>query len=63
MPEVQEYYSFTLVPEFTTPDWAKGAVFYQIFPDRFCNGNPDNDVVDGEYIYIKQRVGTGKGLD
>ncbi len=56
MPEVQEYYSFTLVPEFTTPDWAKGAVFYQIFPDRFCNGNPDNDVVDGEYIYIKQRV-------
>ena len=21
---------------FTTPDWAKGAVIYQIFPDRFC---------------------------
>jgi len=22
--------------DFTTPDWAKGAVIYQIFPDRFC---------------------------
>ena len=22
-------------PDFTTPDWAKGAVIYQIFPDRF----------------------------
>lgn len=22
-------------PDFTTPDWAKGAIIYQIFPDRF----------------------------
>ncbi|GMK37977.1 neopullulanase [Paenibacillus sp. CCS19] len=22
------------------PNWAKQAVFYQIFPDRFCNGDP-----------------------
>ena len=22
--------------DFTTPDWAKGAAIYQIFPDRFC---------------------------
>lgn len=28
---------------FTTPDWMKNAVIYQIFPDRFCNGNKDND--------------------
>lgn len=28
--------------DFTTPDWAKGAVFYQIFPDRFHkSGQPD----------------------
>jgi glycosidase len=26
-----------------TPDWAKGAVWYQIFPERFRNGSPDND--------------------
>ena len=22
--------------DFSTPDWAKGAVIYQVFPDRFC---------------------------
>ncbi len=26
-----------------TPDWAKDAVWYQIFPERFCNGDPAND--------------------
>jgi cyclomaltodextrinase len=25
------------------PGWAKGAVAYQIFPERFCNGEPAND--------------------
>ncbi|MGC8784416.1 MAG: glycoside hydrolase family 13 protein [Armatimonadota bacterium] len=29
--------------EFHTPDWVKHAVFYQIFPDRFANGDPSND--------------------
>lgn len=27
----------------TVPAWVKHAVFYQIFPDRFANGNPRND--------------------
>lgn len=27
----------------TTPDWAKHAVFYQIFPERFANGDRRND--------------------
>jgi len=30
-------------PDFTTPDWTHGAVVYQIFPDRFYNGDPSND--------------------
>ncbi|HEY8238433.1 MAG TPA: alpha-amylase family glycosyl hydrolase, partial [Candidatus Limnocylindrales bacterium] len=30
-------------PAFTTPDWAKGAVAYQIFPDRFFDGDPTNN--------------------
>lgn len=30
-------------PAFTTPDWAKGAVAYQIFPDRFFDGDPSNN--------------------
>jgi glycosidase len=31
-------------PDFTTPDWLKGGVMYQIFPDRFCRQGdfPDN---------------------
>lgn len=28
---------------FETPDWAKRAVWYQIFPERFRNGDPAND--------------------
>lgn len=28
---------------FKVPEWAKHAVFYQIIPDRFANGNPTND--------------------
>lgn len=28
------------------PDWAKGIVFYQIFPERFQNGNKGNDPAD-----------------
>ncbi len=45
-------YLFRIVPGFRTPDWAKGAVMYQIFVDRFCNGNVDNDVKTGEYYYL-----------
>ncbi len=26
-----------------TPDWAKGTVWYQIFPERYRNANPAND--------------------
>ena len=45
-------YNFSIMPGFKTPDWAKGAVFYQIFVDRFCNGDYSNDVLDNEYFYI-----------
>lgn len=47
----QSDYDFSFVPDFTVPEWAKGAVYYQIFTDRFCNGNPNNDVLDNEYYY------------
>ena len=30
-------------PSFKTPDWMKNAVVYQIFPDRFFNGDLTND--------------------
>lgn len=43
--------AFRLTPGFHTPDWAKGALQYQIFTDRFRNGCPENDTVNGEYNY------------
>ena len=54
--ELQEMYSFGIVPGFRTPDWAKGAVMYQIYVERFFNGDPSNDVLNGEYCYIKEKV-------
>ena len=41
---------FVLLTDYVQPAWVKNSVFYQIFPDRFCNGDPANDVTDGEYI-------------
>ena len=46
--------AFSIQPGFSTPDWAKGAVMYQIYTDRFFNGDETNDVLDNEYIYIKE---------
>ncbi len=34
-------------PEYQTPDWAKDAVIYYIFPERFKNGDKANDPVPG----------------
>lgn len=53
---VQDCFNFRITPGFHVPDWAKGAVIYQIFVDRFCNGDPANDVETDEYIYIGQPV-------
>lgn len=50
--ETAPKYALKLIPDFKTPDWAKGGVFYQIYVDRFCNGDKSNDVIDGEYKYI-----------
>lgn len=49
-------FDFKVTPGFQTPDWAKGAVMYQIFVDRFCNGNIENSVTDREYYYIDSYV-------
>ncbi len=54
--DINEYYHFQLIPGFKTPDWAKGAVFYQIYVDRFYNGDPSNDVLTNEYQYIGDKT-------
>ena len=47
---------FEIYPGYSTPDWAKGAVMYQIFVDRFCNGDLTNDVETDEYAYINDHT-------
>ena len=49
-------YEFIVIPGFKTPQWAKGAVIYQIFVDRFFNGDPSNDVLTNEYVYIGEKT-------
>ena len=52
--DLEPFFNYKVTPGFSTPDWAKGAVFYQIYVDRFANGDPSNDVLNREYIYIKE---------
>ncbi len=45
-------YNITIYdPNFTTPGWLKNAVIYQIFPDRFYNGDTANDPKSTEKVY------------
>lgn len=52
-PEPSEWalYSYDVLPPFRVPEWAQQAVFYQIFPERFRNGNYDNDQTFEEPYY------------
>lgn len=49
-------FDYCIYPGYKTPGWAKGAVMYQIYVDRFSNGDRSNDVVDDEYSYIGEHV-------
>lgn len=49
--QIQADGNFQITPGFTTPSWAQKGVMYQIFPDRFANGDPSNDVQTGEYTW------------
>lgn len=51
--EKRDQYRFCIIPGFSTPDWSKGAVMYQILVDRFYNGDTSNDVLTDEYYYIR----------
>ena len=61
--EANEYYDFVVIPGFKTPAWAKGAVMYQIYVDRFCNGDKSNDVETNEYCYIGENVSKVENWD
>jgi alpha-glucosidase len=42
---------WTLMPGFSGADWVRGAVFYQIFPDRFHAGDPGVGRAPGVYRF------------
>jgi glycosidase len=54
---VDNSYALTVYdPSFTVPAWAKHAVIYQIFPDRFRNADKSNDPPTGTALYDLQSV-------
>jgi len=38
-------------PAFQTPDWVKNGIMYQIFPERFRDGDPANNTPAGSFHY------------
>ena len=44
-------------PDFQTPDWIKSGTMYQIFPDRFYEGDPDKAMPFADRIYRADKEG------
>lgn len=44
-------------PEYRTPDWFRDSVVYQIFPDRFSNGNENGEPSDSRCDVIRRQWG------
>lgn len=42
---------FRLLAGYQAPAWVRQAVFYQVFPDRFADGDTTTNVRDGAYEY------------
>ncbi|MBI5837860.1 MAG: alpha amylase N-terminal ig-like domain-containing protein [Candidatus Eisenbacteria bacterium] len=61
--DAQERFTFDAAkfPPFTTPDWVKNGVIYQIFPDRFRNGSQANDPDFKEWYYRGKSGAEPKG--
>ncbi len=53
---VRRYRQTVYRPDFAVPAWARDAVYYYIFPERFRNGNPANDPRPGVHGYQDKPV-------
>jgi alpha-glucosidase len=42
---------FRLLAGYAAPTWTAESIFYQIFPDRFADGDPAGNVREGEFVY------------
>lgn len=49
-------HDFKLLASYHAPHWVRDAVFYQIFPDRFADGDAASNVRSGEYHCYGQPV-------
>ena len=45
---------YRILAHYHAPTWVHDSVFYQIFPDRFADGDPFNNVRDNEYLCYVQ---------
>jgi cyclomaltodextrinase / maltogenic alpha-amylase / neopullulanase len=54
--DIRRYRQTVYLKDFTVPDWAKNAIYYQIFPERFRNGDTSNDPAPGKDTYLDQSV-------
>lgn len=56
--EPRDHTDFRILADYHIPSWLPEAIFYQIFPDRFANGNPSTDPKPEEYEYRGSRPKT-----
>ena len=50
-----DFTDFTILADYDPPGWPPESVFYQIFPDRFADGDPASNPRPEEYEYRGQR--------
>ncbi|MGH8853805.1 MAG: alpha-amylase family glycosyl hydrolase [Telluria sp.] len=53
---IRRFRQTVFLPGFRVPDWARDAIVYHIFPDRFRNGDPGNDPRPGVDTYQDRGV-------
>ena len=54
---------FSIIPSLEAPKWVASSTCYQIFPDRFCNGDPKVGAKAGEYEFDGGSVTTPEWTD
>ncbi len=54
--QIRRYRQTVYLSDFAVPEWAKDAVYYYIFPERFRNGDTANDPKPGTDTYLDQAV-------
>ena len=54
---------FSIIPSLEAPEWVASSTCYQIFPDRFCNGDPMVGAKEGEYEFDGGSVTTPEWTD